>query len=127
MLGRDEKIKSVIAGALAKGVDINAGNMVGLTPLMMAIKNLITANDDNERFADLSVIKFILDKNPDIDAQDKNKQTAFHLACMSTSVALLTLMLSKNPNILSKDVKGKRAADYLKTDELKELYKKHVL
>ena len=127
MLGRDEKIKSVIAGALAKGVDINAGNMVGLTPLMMAIKNLITANDDNERFADLSVIKFILDKNPDIDAQDKNKQTAFHLACMSTSVALLTLMLSKNPNILIKDVKGKRAADYLKTDELKELYKKHVL
>lgn len=126
MLSRDERIKTIINKALAKGIDINDGNMVGQTPLMMAIKNLITAKDDNERIVDLSVIKYILDKNPDMDIQDRNGQTAFHLACMSTSVALLTLMLSKKPNMQLKDIKGKIGADYFRTNAMKETYEKYL-
>ena len=126
MLSRDERVKTIISKALAKGVDINAVDMVGQTSLMKAIKNLVTANNDEEKMVDLSVIKFILDQNPDIDIQDKNKQTAFHLACMSTSVALLTLILSKDPHILLKDVKGKRGVDYFKTDEMKEVFQNFV-
>ena len=108
-------------------VDINAGNKFGQTPLMVAIKNFITSRNEEEKPVDLSNIKFILDQNPDINIQDQNKQTAFHLACMTTSVALLTLILSKNPNVLLKDKLGKRAVDYLKTDTVKEVYRKYVM
>ena len=126
LASRDERVKSIILKAIAKGTNINAQNCFGQTPLMTAIKNFITADDDNEKFIDLSVIKFILDQNPDIDIQDKNKQTAFHLVCMSTVPVLLTLLLSKNPNILFEDVKGKRGADYFKTNEMKETFKKYL-
>ena len=127
MLGRDERIKTIISKALSKGVDINAQNNFGQTALMTAIKNFITAEDNEEKMVDLSVIKFILEQNPDIDIQDKNKQSAFHLACMSTSVALLTLILSKDPHILLRDVKGKIGANYFKTNEIKELYQKYTM
>ena len=126
ILSRDERIKNIISRAISKGVDINAGNKFGQTPLMLAIKNLITAKNEDEKSVDLSNIKFILEQNPDVNVQDQNKQTAFHLACMSTSVALLTLLLSKNPNILLKDKLGKRAAEYLKTDAMKEIYKQYI-
>lgn len=126
LASRDERVKSIILKAISKGANINAQNCFGQTPLMTAIKNFITANDDNEKFVDLSVVKFILDQNPDIDIQDKNKQTAFHLVCMSTVPALLTLILSKNPNILFEDVKGKRGADYFKTNKMKETFKKYL-
>ena len=127
MISRDEKIKDIISKAISKGVDINAGNKFGQTPLMLAIKNLITSKNEDEKSVDLSNIKFILEQNPNIDIQDKNGQTAFHLACMSTSVALLTLLLSKNPNIFLKDKLGKRAADYFKTDAMKDAFKKYII
>lgn len=126
LTSRDEGVKAIISKALSKGVDINAQNKFGQTVLMTAIKNFITAKDDEEKMVDLSVIKFILDQNPNMDIQDKNKQTAFHFACMSKTPALLTLIFTKNPNILFEDVKGKRAANYLKTDEMKETYRKHI-
>ena len=127
MVSKDERIKTIISKALAKGVDINAVDCAGQTALMKAIKNLVIARNDDEKFADLAVIKFILDQNPDIEIQDQNKQTAFHLICMTTSVALLDLILSKNPKILLKDVTGKRGVDYFKTDEMRKLYHTYVL
>ena len=126
LLGRDERAKRIIIKAQDKGVDINSQNKFGQTPLMVAIKNLITARHDDEIPVDLSIIKFILDLNPDINIQDKNNQTAFHFACMSKSTALLALIFLKQPNIFIQDVKGKRASDYLKTEEMKELYRKNV-
>lgn len=126
LLSRDERAKRIIIKAQDKGVDINSQNKFGQTPLMIAIKNLITARHDDEIPVDLSVIKFILDLNPDINIQDKNNQTAFHFTCMSKSTALLTLIFLKQPNIFIQDVKGKRASDYLKTEEMKELYRKNV-
>ena len=41
--------------------------------------------------------------------------------------ALLTLMLSKDPNVFLKDKMGNRAAKYLKTPEMKEIYSKYVI
>ena len=127
MLSRDERIKNIIAKAMGKGVDLNSQNCVGQTPLMQAIKNFITAKNEDEKSVDLSNIKFILEQNPNIDIQDKNGQTAFHLACLSTSAALLVLLLKKNPNVLLKDIQGKRAAEYLKTDAMKDVYQKYIM
>lgn len=126
LLSRDEKVKRLILKAQARGVNINTPDKLGRTPLMCAIKNLITAKSDDEIFTDLAVIKFILDQNPDINVQDNNKQTAFHFACISKSVPLLNLILSKHPDVFVVDVTGKRACDYLKTDEMKDLYRKAV-
>ena len=127
MLSRDERIKTVVERAMEKGTDINSQNNLGQTPLMLAIKNFITAKDGDEQQIDMSVIKFILDKNPDLDIQDQNKQTAFHLVCRSASVPLLELILSKNPNVLIRDKLDKRAVDYFRTDEMKKVYQKYVM
>ena len=126
MVSKDERIKTIISKALAKGVDINAVDIAGQTALMKAIKNLVIAGNDDEKFADLAVIKYIFDQNPNIEILDQNKQTAFHLVCMTTSVALLQLMLAKNPNILLRDVLGKRPSDYFKTDEMKSAFNSFI-
>ena len=74
----------------------------------------------------MSNIKFLLDKGADINAQDNNGQTAFHFACISTIGALLTLLLSHEPNVFLKDKMGNRAAKYIKTPEMKEIYNKYL-
>lgn len=128
MLSRDERIKTIISRAIDKGIDINSQNAFGQTPLMLAIKNLITVKNEDEKSVDMSIISFILNNNnSDINIQDNNKQTAFHLACISKVPALLTLILSKNPNVLLKDITEKMGADYIKLPGMKAIYRNHVM
>ena len=118
--------RTLIQMALDKGVDINAGNVVGQKPLMSAIKKLIITDDNAGKMNLMSNIKFLLDKGADINAQDNNGQTAFHFACIGSIAALLTLLLSHKPNVFLEDKYGNRAAKYLKTEEVKEIYEKYL-
>ena len=93
---------------------------------MSAIKKLVTTDDDAGKRNLMSNIKFLLDKGADINAQDNNGQTAFHFACLSTIGALLTLLLSHKPNVFLEDKAGNRANKYLKTPEMKAIYKEYV-
>ena len=122
----DDMGRTLIQMALDKGVDINAGNCTGQRPLMSAIKKLVTTDDNAGKMNLMSNIKFLLDKGADVNAQDNNGQTAFHFACMSTVAALLTLLLTKKPNVFLEDKMGKRACVYLKTNEMKEIYKEYI-
>lgn len=127
LISKDEKIKTVITKALQKGININSTNPSGQTCLIQAIKNLTIADKDEEKMTALSIIKFILDKNPLIDLQDKNGMSAFHYACMASSEPLLELILSANPNVLLKDFKGRIGIELTKSEKLKEIYLKHLL
>ena len=126
MLSHAERIKTVIEKATSKGVDIDVPNISGQTPLIQSIKSYVTSKNDDERNVSLMVTKFILDRNPDINKQDNNGMTAFHYACMTTSAVLLTLILSKKPNVFIEDLKGRRGAVFLNTDKMKEIYENYL-
>ena len=118
----EDSARGIIQKLIDKGIDVNKKNMTKQNALISAIKTLITSKNEAESTAILSNIKFLIDKGISIDDQDQLGQSAFHYACMTTSAALLMLLLTKNPNILIKDIKGNRAVKYLKTDEMKKIY-----
>jgi len=122
----DDCARSLIQKVIDKGVNINSKNIAQQNSLVGVIKSLIISKNEDEKTSLLSNIKFLLDKGINIDEQDKLGQTAFHYVCFTTSVALLTLFLSKSPNIFLKDIKGNRAVKYLKTDEMKKIYENYV-
>ena len=122
----DDSSRGMIQKLISKGIDINSKNIAQQNSLISVIKAFITTKDDVEKNSLLSNIKFLLDKGINIDEQDKLGQTAFHYVCFTTSVALLTLFLSKTPNVFIKDIKGNRASKYLKTDEMKKIYENYL-
>ena len=122
----DDSARGMIQKLITKGLDINTKNIAQQNSLISAIKAFSSAKDDVEKNSLLSNIKFLLDKGVNIDDQDKLGQTPFHYVCITTSAALLTLFLSKNPNVFIRDVKGNRAAKYLKTDEMKKIYDNYL-
>lgn len=122
----DDSSRKLIERLLRKGVDINAKNVTNQNPIMSAIRALMAAEDVDTKEKLLSNIKFLLDKGSDIENQDKNGQTVFHYVCATTSVALLTMILKKNPNVFIADLKGNRPHIYLKTPEMKEIYREYI-
>ena len=122
----DDSARGLIQKLLTKGVDINTGNITNQTALISAIKAMIISKNDEDKVKLLSNIKFLLDKEINVNAKDNNGQTALHLACMTTSPALLNLILSKEPNITAKDNLGHKANFYLKTPQMKEIYSNYV-
>lgn len=118
----------LIRMSIDKGIDINTGNMLGQTALMSAVKALVKSDekDKSGRTNLLANIKFLLDNGTNIDAKDNNGKTALHFACMGTVVALLNLLISKNPNALLADNLGKCAGAYLEIPEMKKIYRNYV-
>ncbi|MBO5738107.1 hypothetical protein J6R97_02065 [bacterium] len=45
---------------------------------------------------------------------------------MTTSTALLGLLLKKTPNVFIKDMKGNRGVNFLRTDEMKKIYESYL-
>ena len=122
----EDSARMLIVKSMEKGVDINAENIVGGRPLMSAIMKLQITKDEEGRRSMLSNIRFLLDKGANVDAQDQIGQTALHFACSTTIPILLTMLLSKDPNVFIKDKHGCRACTYLKTDEMKKIYDDYV-
>ena len=118
--------RGLIQKLLNKGVDINAKNITGQNPIMSAITALKAARDEDTKARLLSNIKFLIDKGINIEEQDKNGQTVFHYVCSTVSVALMALILRKEPNVLVKDLRGNRPFSYLKTQEMKDMYMEYV-
>lgn len=79
-----------IKKALAKGADINTQGPLGMTPLMMA-----------SALNKLEIVKFLLEKNANIDAATNEGLTALILA---SSPKVVTLLLQNHANINAKTV-----------------------
>ena len=118
--------RSIIQNLINKGVNVNSKNIAKQNSLISAIKAFVRAKTSEEKVSLLSNIKFLLDKGINIDEQDNFGQTAFHYACFTTSAALLTLLLTKNPNIYIKDIKGNYGTKYLRTAEMKNVLEEYL-
>ena len=121
-----DSARGLIQKLVDKGINIDATNITNQTALVSAIKAMRIAQNDNDKTNLLSNIKFLLDKNAEVDIKDNNNQTAFHHACASNSPALLAMVLEKEPNILAKDSLGHRGNFYLSTPKMKEVYESYA-
>ena len=119
--------REIIQKILDKGGDVDSINIGKQTPIMSAIKGLMIAKTEDEKSGLLSNIKFLLDKGADVDAQDLNDQTVFHYVCRTLSVALLMMFLTKSPNVFIRDKYGNRAAKYLQSKEMQDVYQKYIM
>ena len=122
----DDSARGLIQKLLTKGVKLNSKNITSQNALISAIKAFRIADSDEDKTLILSNIKFLLDKGLDVNEPDSNGQTAFHHACCTTSVALLNMILAKNPHILEKDKLGHKGGYYLSTPQMKEVYYNYV-
>ncbi|MBQ6516003.1 ankyrin repeat domain-containing protein, partial [bacterium] len=91
----DDSARGIIQKLIDKGIDINAQNITNQNALISAIKTFRITQNDEDKTKLLSNIKFLIDKGIDVNEPDNNGQTAFHHACSTTSVALLSMILSK--------------------------------
>ena len=119
--------REIIQKVLDKGGKVDSLNIGNQTPIMSAIKGLMIAKTEDEKSGLLSNIKFLLDKGADVDAQDLNDQTVFHYVCRTLSVALLIMFLAKKPNVFIEDKYGSRAAKYLQSQEMRDVYQKYII
>ena len=122
----DDTARGLIQKLVSKGVSLDAKNITNQNALISAIKAMRIAQNDEDKTKLLSNIKFLLDKGFDVNEPDFNGQTAFHHACSTTSVALLSIVLSKDPNILLRDKLGNRGKFYLSTPQMKETYEDYI-
>ena len=122
----DDSVRGLIQKLIDKNININSQNLTKQTALVSAIKAMRIANNEEDKTMILSNIKFLIDKGIDVNVSDSNGQTAFHHACSTTSPALLTMILSKEPNIFKKDNLGHKGNFYLSTPQMKEVYDNYV-
>ena len=94
--------KEIVEFLLSKGVDINARNSKGNTPLQQAILNYVMPYDINF----LESIKFLIDKGVNINDKDIKGSTILHLAASGGSKELVEFLLSKEMDINARDSKG---------------------
>jgi ankyrin repeat protein len=82
---------------LAKGVDVNARNNNGKTPLFL------TAFSRGHT----DIIKLLLDHGADVNAKEHNGETPLHSAALNASEDSTELLLSHGADVNAKDNKGR--------------------
>lgn len=75
-------------------------------------------------FGNENIVKLLLSKKKlDLDIQDNNLKTALHYACFYKNVPLIKLLMNGNARCDIIDSDNKKAIDYCKTEELRDLLK----
>ena len=74
------------------GIDVNAKNDCGETPLHIACKKNLP-----------EIVTLLLDNGADINSQAEYEKTALHIACTQKSPKIITLLLENNADINSQD------------------------
>lgn len=125
-----DSARMLIQKSLNKGIKIDLPNNAGQTPLVSAIKEFNTSKDENARKNLLSNITFLLRNGANVATKDNCDKTVLHYACMSENASmsewiyLITLILSKKPDISALDKAGLCPYNYINTQEKKEMFDK---
>ena len=122
----DDSARGLIDRLITKGVKLDSKNITNQNALISAIKAFRIATTEEDKTKLLSNIKFLLDKGLDVNEPDSNGQTAFHHACSTTSVGLLSLVLSKEPNVFTKDKLGHKGSYYLQNQQMKDVLDNYI-
>ncbi len=98
LLDAVEKNFSTVRALLDQGVNANARDDYGWTPLMWAAK-----------YGHKEIVELLLNKNVDIDAKDNNGYTALMFATMSGHKDVVELLIEAGADVNARDDFGKTA------------------
>jgi hypothetical protein len=87
--------KQIIELLLDHGVDINAGDSSGVTPLHAAVRQGQVANAD-----------FLIAHGADVNAKENQGWSPLHLAASLNNGAMVSLLLSRHADVAVRDDKG---------------------
>ena len=111
--------KEIIELLIAKGADVNAKTKWDITPLLCAI-------DRNRK----DIVELLIAKGADVNVKDAFGNTPLHYAASENQIEIAELLIAKGAdmNIIGK-TRDKHvistALDMAKTEEMKELLRKH--
>jgi ankyrin repeat protein len=104
---QDDHAKQLIES----GIDVNAGNRDGVTPLMNAAG-----------FGKKELVELLIKRGADVNAKTRSSYTALMSAAMSGQTEIITILLDAGADPTVKDtVTGKSAADIAIEKDHKEL------
>lgn len=101
--------EKLINNFLEQGADINAQNIFGFTPLMLAT---ILGND--------SLVKKLIDKGADIDILNTHDETAAHLAYQESQFNILKMLINQGTDTSLCSFTGLCLSDAEIIDDLKK-------
>ena len=101
LLSVKPEVSASSAGVDLRGVDVNALDASGRTPLMLAA--------DNESFVPDEVMELLLSKGAQIDLQDPQGNTALILSVKAGSLSGVEFLLSKSASVNLKNNEGQTA------------------
>lgn len=107
ILASQSEVGASSAGVDVRGVEVDARDDRGRTPLMLAA--------DNEGLVPDDVMKLLLEKGADLNAQDGEGNTALMLAAHAGSMAGVDYLLSRGANVDVKNRAGETALKLAKT------------
>lgn len=110
VLSDDDSSLDWISQAVIKGVNINAKNEDGITPLLLSI---ILKKMDK--------IKKLVACEADITAVDKELKGVMHHAVITEDKEIISFIKKLNPNLNQMDISGKKPADYAETWKIRRM------
>jgi ankyrin repeat protein len=96
--GTIEDVKSLVEN----GADVNAKNVLKMTPLHFACKN-----------GNLETVKFLFDNGADVNAKNVLKMTPLHFACKNGNLETVKFLVGKGADVNVKDNDEMTPFDYL--------------
>lgn len=90
-----ENSKGSVSILVEGGANVNAKDMYGNTPLLLAVEK-----------KDRETVKYLIDKGANVNVKNNNGDTPFMAAARNGDIETIKLLMSKGVNVNSKDGKG---------------------
>jgi hypothetical protein len=97
--------KDNLVNLLNRGVDVNAFDSRGETPLHTLLSH-IRHHDEDKTIALFTKLMVLRDHGADLHLRDRNGNTALHLACKSGRVPCVEILIAMGTNVDARNYSG---------------------